>query len=133
MELFRQKFVFCLFPGLFFVISGLSTPAISLAKDPAEIMGLGHGAKDTSRLDTRMKGDERKTNDDRISEQRLGHEEKRLSREMREKDLLRAEEESRVKKSSSKMKSELDRERQKETDEIFREKRKKYNMRRTNE
>jgi hypothetical protein len=68
------------------------SPAIGLAQDPTSIGGLEQGERDTSRLDRRVKGEEEQVIDARISDQKIGYEERRIRLERRAEELLRAEE-----------------------------------------
>ena len=67
-------------------------PAIGLAQDATSIGGLQQGERDTSRLDRRVKGKEEQVIDARISDQKIGYEERRIRLERRAEELLRAEE-----------------------------------------
>jgi hypothetical protein len=67
-------------------------PAIGLAQDATSIGGLEQGERDTSRLDRRVKGKEEQVLDARISDQKIGYEERRIRLERRAEELLRAEE-----------------------------------------
>jgi hypothetical protein len=67
-------------------------PAAGLAQDATSVGGLEKGERDTTRLDRRMEGKEEQVIDARISDQKIGYEERRIRLERRADELLRAEE-----------------------------------------
>ena len=78
---------------LLLVLSQGYSPPIALSQRIVT-EGLGKAEKDTLRLDLRVGGKEEKDCDSRLSDQKIGVEEKPLSRELKEKELLRQEEDA---------------------------------------
>ena len=67
-------------------------PAVGFAQDTTSIGGLEKGERDTTRLDRRVKGREEQVIDARISDQKIGYEERSIRLERRAEELLRADE-----------------------------------------
>jgi hypothetical protein len=70
-------------------------PAVVPAQDATSVGGLGQGERDTMRVDSRMEGREEQVVDSRISDQKIGYEERKIRLERRAEELLRDEEVSR--------------------------------------
>lgn len=71
-------------------------PRAMSAQDAAPVVGLERGEKDTMRLDLRMEGREEQDIDARISDQKIGYEERKIRLERRAEELLREEEVART-------------------------------------
>jgi hypothetical protein len=67
-------------------------PAVGVAQGPTSVGGLEEGERDTTRMDRRVKGKEEQVIDARISDQKIGYEERRIRLERRAEELLRSEE-----------------------------------------
>ena len=67
-------------------------PSLGWAQEAASVSGLGKGERDTMRVDSRIEGREEQVIDSRISDQKIGYEERRIRLERRAEELLRAEE-----------------------------------------
>ena len=67
-------------------------PLVGFAQDAAPVGGLEEGERDTTRLDRRVKGKDEQVIDARISDQKIGYEERKIRLERRADELLRAEE-----------------------------------------
>lgn len=81
-------YIVCSFYGFY--------PGAVLAQDAKPIGVLESGERDTMRLDLRMKGREEEVIDARISDQKIGYEERKIRLERRAEELLREEEVSRT-------------------------------------
>jgi membrane protein involved in colicin uptake len=68
------------------------SPAVGLAQDATSVGGLGQGERDTMRVDSRLEGREDQIVDSRISDQKIGYEERKIRLERRAEELLREEE-----------------------------------------
>jgi len=73
----------------------LMCPAVGLTQDVTSVEGLGEGERDTMRVDSRVEGREDRIEDSRISDQKIGYEERKVRLEKRAEELLRDEEVSR--------------------------------------
>ena len=67
-------------------------PAVGLAQHATSIGGLGKGERDTMRVDWRVEGREEQIVDSRISDQKIGYEERKIRLERRAEELLREDE-----------------------------------------
>jgi len=67
-------------------------PGVGFAQDTTSVGGLEKGERDTTRLDRRVKGKEEQVIDARISDQKIGYEERRIRLERRAEELLREKE-----------------------------------------
>ena len=67
-------------------------PGSGLAQDVTSVGGLGQGERDTMRVDSRVEGREEQIVDSRISDQKIGYEERKIRLERRVEELLREEE-----------------------------------------
>ena len=85
--------VFSIVCAVFF--SCMLCPAVGLAQDETSVGGLGQGERDTMRVGSRIEGEEGQIVDSRISDQKIGYEERKIRLERRAEDLLREEEVSR--------------------------------------
>lgn len=66
-------------------------PAVGLAQDVTSVGGLGKGERDTMCVDSRLEGREDQIVDSRISDQKIGYEERKIRLERRADELLREE------------------------------------------
>lgn len=73
-------------------------PRAVLPQDAKPVGVLESGERDTMRMDLRMKGREEEVIDARISDQKIGFEERKIRLERRAEELLREEEVSRARK-----------------------------------
>lgn len=67
-------------------------PAVCFAQDSASVGGLGRGERDTMRVESRLQGREENIIDSRISDQKIGYEERKIRLERRAEELLRESE-----------------------------------------
>jgi len=83
--------------AVFFGVCGycVMCPTVSLGQDVTSVGGLGQGEQDTMRVDSRVEGREDQIVDSRISDQKIGYEERKIRLERRADELLREEEVSR--------------------------------------
>ena len=83
--------------AVFFAVCGycLLCPAVGLGQDATSVGGLGKGEQDTMRVDSRLEGREEQIVDSRVSDQKIGYEERKIRLERRAEELLRDEEVSR--------------------------------------
>ncbi len=90
----RRRFVFL---AVLSAVWGLCMlcPAFGLAQDVTSVGGLAEGERDTMREDSRLEGREDRIVDSRISDQKIGYEERKIRLEKRVEELLREEEVSR--------------------------------------
>jgi len=100
-------------------------PAAGSAQDAAPTGGLKKGERDTMRIDERMKGREEQVIDARVSDQKIGYEERRIRLERRVEELLREEEDARKRQEEwvESGEKERDRARRREAEDIQRKKR----------
>ncbi len=75
------------------VLSMLCPEGVS-AQDSDSVRGLAKGERDTMRVDFRMEGREEQILDVRVSDQKIGYEERKIRLERRAEELLRVEEET---------------------------------------
>lgn len=73
-------------------------PRAVLPEDAKPVGVLKSGERDTMRLDLRMKGREEEVIDARVSDQKIGYEERKIRLERRVEELFREEEVSRARK-----------------------------------
>ncbi len=66
--------------------------ADGLAQHSGSVSGLGQGERDTMRVDSRVEGREERIVDSRVSDQKIGFEERKIRLERRAEELLREEE-----------------------------------------
>ena len=66
--------------------------ADGLAQDSDSLGGLAKGERDSLRVDSRMEGREERIVDSRVSDQKIGYEERKIRLERRAEELLREEE-----------------------------------------
>ena len=90
----RRRFVRL---ALLFVVLGhcMLCPAVGPAQDVTSVGGLAEGERDTMRVDSRLEGRDDQIVDARISDQKIGYEERKIRLERRAEELLRDEEVSR--------------------------------------
>jgi membrane protein involved in colicin uptake len=103
----------------------LVCPAVVLAQDVTSVGGLGQGERDTMRVDSRVEGREDQIEDSRISDQKIGYEERKIRLERRAEELLREEEVSRERQERFAKEEEEAREeaRRRESEDVQRKKR----------
>ena len=106
-------------------ISLMLCPAVGPAQDETSVVGLGQGERDTMRVGSRVEGKEGQIVDSRISDQKIGYEERKIRLERRAEELLRAEEVSRERQERFAREEEEAREeaRRREAEDIQRKKR----------
>jgi len=90
----RRRFVLLAFLSAVYAACGtcMFCPAVGLAQDATSVGGLGKGERDTMRVDSRIEGREDQIVDSRISDQKIGYEERKIRLERRADELLREEE-----------------------------------------
>jgi len=100
-------------------------PAVVLAQDVTSVGGLGQGERDTMRVDSRVEGREDQIEDSRISDQKIGYEERKIRLERRTEELLREEEVSRERQEKFAKEEEeaRDEARRREAEDVQRKKR----------
>jgi membrane protein involved in colicin uptake len=100
-------------------------PTVAMAQDVTSAGGLGEVERDTLREDSRVEGRESQIVDSRISDQKIGYEERKIRLERRAEELLRAEEASRDRQERFAREEEESREesRRREAEDIQRKKR----------
>ncbi len=93
----RRYFVLLTVLSAVYAVCGtcMFCPAVGLAQDVTSVGGLGKGERDTMRVDSRVEGREDRIEDSRISDQKIGYEERKVRLERRAEELLRDEEVSR--------------------------------------
>ena len=128
MGLYKGIYFLALFSILWFMY--LSNPTLGLAQDARKTEGLGRGARDTMRLDTRIQGYQEKDQDNRLSrDYKLEGGEKGLRWEMKEEESLRLHERERSKRAQLKKEQLEMEEKRRQRDERFWEKKKKVEFR----
>ena len=100
-------------------------PGAGLAQDVTSVGGLGQGERDTMRVDSRVKGREEQIVDSRISDQKIGYEERKIRLERRAEELLREEEVSleREERFAAEEEESRDEARRREAEDVQRKKR----------
>ena len=100
-------------------------PAVVPAQDATSVSGFGKGERDTMRVESRMEGREERVVDARVSDQKIGYEERRIRLERRAEELLRAEERVRQRQERFVMDEEKERAeaRKREAEDLRRQKR----------
>ena len=90
----RRRFVLLAVLSAVYAVCGtcMFCPAVGLAQDATSVGGLGKGERDTMRVDSRLEGREDQIVDSRISDQKIGYEERKIRLERRADELLREEE-----------------------------------------
>ena len=106
----------------------LSIPTPGWAQDVKNLQGFDKGAQDTMRLDRRMDGYRDKVQNNRMTDQRIGVEERGLRREMKEEDILRLEEQTRSRRARLRKEQEQTEEERRSRAERFWEKKKKVDF-----
>ena len=93
----RPALLVALFVVWFGCVVFIGLPALGLAQDSMSVNGLGQGERDAVRVDSRLEGREQRVIDSRISDQKIGYEERKIRLERRAEELLREAEVSRQK------------------------------------
>jgi len=125
---FRRIYPLALFSILWFMY--LSIPTQGMAQDAKKLEGLGRGARDTMRLDMRLKGYQEKDQNHRVSgDYKLKGEEKGLRWEMKEEEGLRLQKQERSNRVRLKKEKQQIEEKRRQREERFWEKKKKVEFR----
>ena len=117
------------FPCCFLLVLCLmGSPVQVFAQGAERVEGLGHGARDSSRLDLRL-GDEERAASGRIADQRIGKEQSRIRWERKQKDLLRSQEQASLKTTRQKQEDEDSRAAREREDARIHHQKKKFRTR----